>query len=99
MDFREILKNEYIRQCSGVCNRGGYSKLESEKEKIRERIINKYGFNSNNEEVFRKVMVCEKTVFDFLEELSKQKFRHYMWITDFHEKELTGRLNIALQIV
>jgi len=97
MSFTDFLQEQYQRQCSWRCNHGGYTRLESEKEKIRLYLVDKYGINGNREEVLKRVMICEKTVFSFLEELSEDKFRHYMWITDFHKKELTDRLNIALQ--
>jgi len=97
MNLAEQLKEEYLRRCADYCNHGGYSRLEFEREKIRREMVDKYGVNGNREEIFRKIMICEETVFSFLEELSKQKFRHYMWITDFYEKKLIGRLNTALQ--
>ncbi len=99
MDFTEFLQEQYLRQCSWRCNHGGYTRLESEKEQIRSNLVNKYGINGNKEGVLRQVMICEKTVFSFLEELSEDKFRHYMWIADFHKEELTSRLSNALREV
>jgi hypothetical protein len=97
MDFTDFLQEQYLRQCSWRCNHGGYTRLESEKEEIRQRLVDKYGVNGNRKEVLKQVLICEETVFSFLEELSKDKFRHYMWITDFHKGELTSRLSTALQ--
>jgi len=94
MDFTEVLKREYIRQCSGVCNHGGYTRLEAERERIRKRIMEKYRIN---DEGFKQIMICEETVFSYLEELKRQKFRHYMWITEFHESKLIDQLSTALQ--
>ncbi len=97
MEFRDFLREQYIRQCSGRCNHGGYSRLENEKEKIRKRLIDRYGVNGNKKRVSEQVILLEEIVFSYLNELTEQGFKHYMWITDFHEKELIGRLNTALQ--
>ncbi len=97
MGFEELLKKEYLARCANLCNHGGYSRLESEREQIRKEIIDKYGTNGNRDEVSRKVLVCERIVFDFLEELTQQKFKHYMWIPDFYEKKLEDKVSSALQ--
>lgn len=97
MNLAEQLKEEYLKQCEDYCNHGGYTRLESERKNIRERVIEEYGINDNKEIISRQVMICEKIVFDYLEKLTEQKFKHYMWIPDFLKKELIDKLNIALQ--
>jgi hypothetical protein len=97
MDIGELLRKEYLERCANSSNHGGYTKLESDKEEIRQDIIDRYGINGNKEKIRNMVMTYEKIVFSFLEELAQHGIKHYMWITDFHEKELNRRLNIALQ--
>ena len=92
-----LLKEEYLKQCSNSCNHGGYSRLEQEKEDIRNQIIRKFGINGSKEYVSKKVLILEEITFDFLNELTQGGFKHYMWIYEPQEQELRKRINIALQ--
>lgn len=86
MGLIEQLKDEYLIQCANYCNHGGYTFLSINKDKLRQDLISKYCINGNKEQILDKIKICEETVFSFLEELSRKKFRHYMWITIFMRK-------------
>ncbi|HTZ41957.1 MAG TPA: hypothetical protein VMC07_01990, partial [Candidatus Omnitrophota bacterium] len=98
-----LIKEEFLRQCSHFCNQGGYSRLESEMQGIKDRIMGQYGFNGNREYVAKTALDIEKIVFAFLEELSsplsheKTKVRIYTWISYYFERQLRERLNTSLQ--
>jgi hypothetical protein len=98
MNLEKEIKEEYVKRCAYYCNHGGYSRLESEKRELIAEFLKKYGINGNKNKVLQILTFCEQTVFDYLEELSGQKIRCYMWINELHEKELKIRLNTSLQL-
>ncbi len=93
MNLTKGIEEEYLRRCAESCNKGGYTRLERDKERISEEIIEKYS-EENREEISK----IETEVFLYLKKLRTQKpmFRVFSW-SDINETELRNRIDKSLQ--
>lgn len=93
MEFKDELKEEYLKQCINSCNLGGYSRLTSEKSVISGNIIKKYINNGNEKNISRLVLLCEKEVFSFLNKLVTEEFQRIFSWPEESEKKLRNQID------
>jgi hypothetical protein len=95
--------DEYLSRCKRAYDNGCYHELMRDQELLRTNTLN---FLSRDEKGFKRkkedlekisavLIICEQTLFDFIEEISKTE-RNFGW-PKHHEQELRKKINTALQ--
>ena len=99
---RKII-DEYLSRCRIAYDNGCYYELMRDKELLRTDTLDFFkrdeqGYKRKKEDlekIFAILGICEQTLFDFIEEISKTE-RNFGW-PKHHEQELRKRLSTALQ--
>jgi|SRR3989344_8328949 len=95
--------DEYLTRCTRAGNNGAYYELMRDKKLLRADTldffkIDERGFKRKENELERIstiLKICEQTLYDFLQELSRKE-RIFGW-PKYQEPELKKRINTALQ--
>lgn len=76
MDTVEII-NAYIKNCAISCDRGGYTGLDRDKDKIRRLLLDKLNGQSFSSQ--RLVQLCERELFNYFHRRICQGERIFEW--------------------